>query len=99
MKFVIRMGVPDMEAFWKQLTEREGTNSLSADEKKFFKKFVKVLDHLRSNPKHNSLNTHEIDALSKSMASVFSNRILRIRRLQQAAYSGLMVPTKARSPF
>jgi hypothetical protein len=47
------------------LTERERTNSLSGDEKKFFKKFVKVLDHLRSNPKHNSLNTHEIDALSK----------------------------------
>jgi ABC-type lipoprotein release transport system permease subunit len=38
---------------------------LSKDEEKFFKKFVKVLGYLQQNPRHNSLQTHEIDDLTR----------------------------------
>jgi hypothetical protein len=65
MTFRIRMGVPEMEALWEYLSLRFQSNTLDAAEKKYFKKFVKALDLLRNNPRHNSLETHEIAALSK----------------------------------
>jgi len=64
MKFGIRMGVPEMEALWNDLSGRSRSNTLGADERKFFRKFVKALDLLRNNPRHNSLHTHEIFSLS-----------------------------------
>ena len=65
MIFRIRMGVPEMENFWTGITTRADGNALDASEKKFFKKLVKALDHLRSDPRHVSLQTHEIEALTK----------------------------------
>ena len=41
MPFNIRMGVPEMEAYWNDLAARRATNRLGADEQKFFKKLVK----------------------------------------------------------
>ena len=38
---------------------------LGKDEEKFFKKLVKTLGHLRENPRHNSLASHEIDDLTQ----------------------------------
>ena len=61
----IRMGVPEMAALWKDLTERRDQHRLNKDEEQFFKKLVKVLGYLRENPRHPSLNSHDIDALSR----------------------------------
>ena len=61
----IRMGVPEMAALWKDLTERRDQHRLNNDEEHFFKKLVKVLCYLRENPRHPSLNSHDIDALSR----------------------------------
>ena len=63
--YAIRMGVPEMEALWKDLTQRHDNNKLSRGEKIFFKKLVKTLGYLRSNPRHSSLSSHDIDPLSK----------------------------------
>ena len=63
--YVIRMGVPEMEAFWNDLSERCDAEKLSRDEKKLFKKLVKVLGYLRKNPRHPSLNTHDIEPLTR----------------------------------
>ena len=63
--YTIRMGVPEMEDLWTDLTGRYEQNKLSKDEKEFFKKFVKILDYLRNDPRHPSLKTHDIDPLSK----------------------------------
>ena len=65
MSFNIRMGVPEMAAYWNDLATRRATNHLDADEQKFFKKLVKTLNYLAQNPRHNSLNSHEIDDLTR----------------------------------
>ena len=54
-----------MEAYWNDLAARRATNQLDADEQKFFKKLVKTLNYLSQNPRHNSLNSHEIDDLTR----------------------------------
>src|ERR1039458_865762 len=63
--FKIRMGVPEMEAAWNDLTARYEQSQLSKDEQKFFKKLVKALGYLEVNPRHNSLESHEIDPLTR----------------------------------
>ena len=65
MAFNIRMGVPEMEAVWNDLSTRYQQGKLNKDEEKSFKKLVKVLGYLRVNPRHNSLASHEIDALTR----------------------------------
>lgn len=65
MNFKIFMGVPEMEDFWNDLSLRKLANTLNKDEEKLFKKFYKVLTYLSTNPRHNSLQSHEIKPLSK----------------------------------
>jgi len=64
MAFKIRMGVPEMEAFWNDLSTRKQEGELDKDEEKFFKKWVKALGYLSANPRHNSLASHEIEDLT-----------------------------------
>ena len=49
------MGVPDMEAFWNDLSARKQAGKLGKTEEKFFKKWVKALGYLSADPRHNSL--------------------------------------------
>jgi hypothetical protein len=65
MAFRIRMGVPEMEAVWNDLSTRKLSGELEKDEGKFFKKLVKTLGYLQENPRHNSLASHEIDDLTR----------------------------------
>jgi hypothetical protein len=63
--FQLRMGVPEMEAHWNDLTDRAEKNRLNQAERKHFKKLVKTLNFLGANPRHPSLATHEIDVLTQ----------------------------------
>jgi hypothetical protein len=65
MAFNIRMGLPEMDAVWKDFSVREKQGTLARNEKKFFKKLVKALGYLRENPRHNSLASHQIDDLTR----------------------------------
>jgi hypothetical protein len=65
MAFRIRMGVPEMEALWNDLSARKRDGKLEKNEEKFFKKFVKALGYLSMNPRHNSLASHEIEELTR----------------------------------
>jgi len=65
MAFRIRMGVPEMEALWNDLSTRKQMGDLDKDEEKFFKKWVKALGYLSVDPRHNSLASHEIEDLSR----------------------------------
>lgn len=65
MPFQIRMGIPEMEALWQDLSTRQNQEGLDKEEQKFFKKLVKALGYLSENPKHNSLASHEIEDLSR----------------------------------
>ncbi|MDI6402332.1 hypothetical protein QLX67_10010 [Balneolaceae bacterium ANBcel3] len=69
--FTIRMGVPEMEAFWSSLLEKRKTNSLNSDENELFIRLGKAITNLSANPKHPGLRTHEIEPLSKK----YGNRI------------------------
>ena len=63
--FDIRMGVPEMEALWNDLSGRKDKGSLNKGEEAFFKKWTKAMGYLRVNPRHPGLNTHEISDLTK----------------------------------
>ena len=63
--YAIRMGLPEMKALWDDLSQRSKTDDLSKDEKQFFKKWVKAMGYLRDNPRHPSLKTHDIEAISQ----------------------------------
>ena len=65
MAFLIRMGQPEMESLWLDLTTRKQQGKLDKDEEKFFKKLVKALGYLQENPRHNSHASHEIDVLTR----------------------------------
>ena len=65
MPFRVRMGVPEMEAYWNDLTGRKLQGRLDKHEEKFFKKLVKALGFLGQNPRHPGLASHEIDDLTR----------------------------------
>lgn len=64
MPFKIRMGVPEMEKYWEDLSSRHAVGRLTSEEMKRFKKLVKALSLLQQNPRHTGLASHEIDDLS-----------------------------------
>ena len=63
--YSIRMGLPEMKALWDDLSERAQADALTKDEKQFFKKWVKAMGYLRDNPRHPSLKSHDIEAISQ----------------------------------
>ena len=65
MAFKIRMGLPEMQAVWIDLSTRKQQDKLAKDEEKIFKKLAKTLGYLSENPRHNSLASHEIDDLTR----------------------------------
>ena len=65
MDFNIRMGLPEMAAFWNDLAIRKQQGKLDKTEERFFKKLVKALACLAENPRHNSLSSHEIDDMTR----------------------------------
>ncbi len=65
MAFNIRMGVPEMEALWNDLSMRKQDGKLHKNEEKLFKKLIKAFGYLSANPRHNSLASHEIEDLTR----------------------------------
>jgi len=65
MPFDIRMGLPEMAAYWDDLATRKQAGGLSRDEERLFKKLFNTLGYLSQNPRHNSLESHEIDDLTR----------------------------------
>jgi hypothetical protein len=65
MAFKIRMGQPEMEELWVDLSTRREQGKLGKDEGRLFKKLVKALAYLSADPRHNSLASYEISDLSR----------------------------------
>ena len=63
--FEIRFGIPEMLDFWDDINEKIKNNTANKEEIKLHKSLVKALKLLQSNPKHNSLHSHEIEVLSR----------------------------------
>lgn len=64
-KFNIRLGVPEVENLWNDLSEKRRSNHITRDEKSLHNKLGKAFRYLAINPKAPSLNTHQIKELSK----------------------------------
>jgi hypothetical protein len=65
MGFRIELGIPEMRDFFEDLLKRAKNNTLDNNEKKLFKKLTKAMSFLSADPMHNSLNSHEIEDLSR----------------------------------
>ena len=65
MAFELRLGIPEVEAFWIEMNQKFDRDEMDATERKFFKKIAKALRLLSDNPRHNSLNSHEISPLTQ----------------------------------
>lgn len=65
MSFRVRMGVPEIEARWKELEEKRLSGTLNKEESRFFKKWIKAVGLVERNPRHPSLSSHEIEPLTR----------------------------------
>jgi hypothetical protein len=65
MQFEILLGEPDVAEYWSKLDRLYDSGKLSGKEKTHFHKIVKAFRLLASNPRSNSLATHEIQKLTK----------------------------------
>lgn len=63
--FSIRLGVPEMEALWTDLSEKVKNETFSKNELSLYKKMGKAMALLSHDPKHPGLHSHEITALSR----------------------------------
>ncbi|MGB9686687.1 MAG: hypothetical protein ACPLYX_09350 [Rectinema subterraneum] len=63
--FSIRLGVPEMEALWAELSSKAKMGMLGKNEEKLYKKMGKAMSLLSNNPKHPGLHSHGIEALSR----------------------------------
>ena len=84
--FNIRMGIPEMEAFWNKLQtgHRNGKNSKRDEE--LYMKWGSALKKLSVDPMYPSLHTHEIEPLSrrygmKVWQSYLENKTSKARRM------------------
>ena len=59
------MGIPEVKSFWDDLVSRDATGKLSGNELKLFKRLAKAIVLIEINPRHNSLQSHEIEPLSR----------------------------------
>ena len=84
--FNIRMGIPEMEKLWYRLLtgHRNGTNNKKDEE--LYIKWGNALKKLATNPLYPSLQTHEIEPLSrrygmKVWQSYLENKTSKARRM------------------
>ena len=65
MPFTIHLGIPEMEMLWNELISEESAGTLDTDRTRLLKQLRKVFNFLTTDPRHPSLESHDIDALSK----------------------------------
>lgn len=65
MAYEIRMGIPEMDALWKDLQQKHREGATSKKEEQLYQKWGNALKKLSDNPMYPSLHSHEIDALSR----------------------------------
>ncbi len=63
--FTIRLGVPEMEALWADLSWKAKNGAIGKDEEKLYKKIGKTMALLANDPRHPGLKSHEIEALTR----------------------------------
>ncbi len=64
MEYTIRYGVPEVIDYFKKMVKAKAEETISKNDAKLFKKVLKAVKLLKSNPRHPSLATHEIEEMS-----------------------------------
>jgi hypothetical protein len=64
MHYRIRTGVPEFRDLYEGLVRRAQDHTIDRQNSRLFKQITKAMGFLSENPRHNSLNSHEIDELS-----------------------------------
>lgn len=64
MVYEIHMGVPEMEAFWRELQAKVKSGNAKKAEEKLYRQIGKALYLLSQNPRHPGLQSHEITSLT-----------------------------------
>ena len=64
MIYQIKFGIPEINLFYKTLAEKAENKTINKNETRLFKKITKTINLLSLNPKHNGLNSHEINTLT-----------------------------------
>ena len=65
MRFNIRMGIPEMEVLWLRLQREYHSGTINKKDASLYKKWGKALKLLSDNPRHPSLQTHDIRELTE----------------------------------
>lgn len=65
MHFAIRLGIPEILGLWTSLSKKRTDGTISKKEQILYKKWGKAMKLLSQNPFYPSLQTHEIEPLSK----------------------------------
>ena len=65
MRFNIRMGIPEMEVLWFSLQRESPSGTINKKDASLYKKWGKALKLLSDNPRHPSLQTHDIRELTE----------------------------------
>ena len=65
MNFNIRMGIPEMQELWQDLQQKYRSGKIKKKEEQLYKKWGKALKLLSADPFYPSLQTHEIEPLSR----------------------------------
>lgn len=65
MAFLIRMGIPEMENLWNKLQKEYKSGTISKRDVALYKKWGKALKLMSENPRHPSLQSHDINQLSE----------------------------------
>ena len=65
MSYNIRMGVPEMLELWLKLQKGHREGTLKKDDEQLYNKWGNALKKLAEDPFYPSLQTHEIEVLSK----------------------------------
>lgn len=65
MAHEIRMGIPEMDALWNNLKQKHREGTASKKEEQLYKKWGNALKKLADDSMYPSLQSHEIDTLSR----------------------------------
>ena len=65
MNFSIRMGIPEMQELWLDLQGKYRSGTITKKEERLYKKWGKTMKLLAADPMYPSLQTHEIEPLSR----------------------------------
>jgi hypothetical protein len=65
MAYNIRMGIPEMDELWNKLQTSYRDETISKNDAELYKKWGAAIKKLAMAPHYPSLNSHEIESLSK----------------------------------